>query len=255
MIIKNFDLKKNLNKNVNLFLLYGPNNGLIEETIDKILKPNFSKNIYNYDENEILTNPDNFNDTIVNKSFFEDEKLIIISRATDKILDIIEKILNKKIKDLKIIIKANILEKKSKLRNFFEKNTQTIIVPNYEDNNQTLLYLAQNFLKQKKIKISPQSINFIIERTKGNRTDLKSELEKIANYSVKKKSINFDEILKITNLASNYDASELTDSCLSLNKKKTLMILNENNPSPEDNILIIKTFLYKLKRLKNLKLN
>ncbi len=253
MIIKNFDLKKNLNKNVNLFLLYGPNNGLIEETIDKILKPNFSKNIYNYDENEILTNPDNFNDTIVNKSFFEDEKLIIISRATDKILDIIEKILNKKIKDLKIIIKANILEKKSKLRNFFEKNTQTIIVPNYEDNNQTLLYLAQNFLKQKKIKISPQSINFIIERTKGNRTDLKSELEKIANYSVKKKSINFDEILKITNLASNYDASELTDSCLSLNKKKTLMILNENNPSPEDNILIIKTFLYKLKRLKKLK--
>ena len=119
--------------------------------------------------------------------------------------------------------------------------------------NQTLLYLAQNFLKQKKIKISPQSINFIIERTKGNRTDLKSELEKIANYSVKKKSINFDEILKITNLASNYDASELTDSCLSLNKKKTLMILNENNPSPEDNILIIKTFLYKLKRLKKLK--
>ena len=84
MIIKNFDLKKNLNKNVNLFLLYGPNNGLIEDSINDVLKPNFSKNIYNYDENEVLSNTDNFNETIFNKSFFENDKLIIISRATDK---------------------------------------------------------------------------------------------------------------------------------------------------------------------------
>ena len=187
----------------------------------------------------------------MNKSFFDNDKLIIISRATDKILKIIEEILEKKIDDLKVIIKANILEKKSKLRNFFEKNTNTIIVPSYEDNNQTLIYLAQNFLKNKKIKISPQNINFIIERSKGSRINLKNELEKIASYSEKKLSINLNEIVKITNSNSNYDASELTDNCLALNKKKTLMILNENNPSLEDNIIILKTFLYKLKRLKN----
>ena len=153
MIIKNFDLKNNLKKNINFYLLYGPNNGLIEDTINQVLKPNFSKNIYNYDENEILLNVDNFNETILNKSFFDNDKLIIISRATDKILKIIEEILEKKIDDLKVIIKANILEKKSKLRNFFEKNTNTIIVPSYEDNSQTLIYLAQNFFKNKKIKI------------------------------------------------------------------------------------------------------
>ena len=253
MIIKNFDLKNNLKKNINFYLLYGPNNGLIEDTINQVLKPNFSKNIYNYDESEILSNVDNFKETVLNKSFFDNDKLIIINRATDKILKIIEEILEKKIDDLKVIIKANILEKKSKLRNFFEKNTNTIIVPSYEDNNQTLIYLAQNFLKNKKIKISPQNINFIIERSKGSRINLKNELEKIASYSEKKLSINLNEIVKITNSNSNYDASELTDNCLALNKKKTLMILNENNPSLEDNIIIIKTFLYKLKRLKKLK--
>ena len=253
MIIKNFDLKNNLKKNINFYLLYGPNNGLIEDTINQVLKPNFSKNIYNYDESEILSNVDNFKETVLNKSFFDNDKLIIINRATDKILKIIEEILEKKIDDLKVIIKANILEKKSKLRNFFEKNTNTIIVPSYEDNNQTLIYLAQNFLKNKKIKISPQNINFIIERSKGSRINLKNELEKIASYSEKKLSINLNEIVKITNSNSNYDASELTDNCLALNKKKTLMILNENNPSLEDNIIILKTFLYKLKRLKKLK--
>ena len=254
MIIKNFDLKNNLKKNINFYLLYGPNNGLIEDTINQVLKPNFSKNIYNYDESEILSNIDNFKETVLNKSFFDNDKLIIISRATDKILKIIEEILEKKIDDLKVIIKADILEKKSKLRNFFEKNTNTIIVPSYEDNDQTLIYLAQNFFKEKKIKISPQNINFIIERSKGSRINLKNELEKIATYSEKKLSINLDEIIKITNSNSNYDASELTDNCLALNKKKTLMILNENNPSLEDNIIILKTFLYKLKRLKKLKI-
>ena len=254
MIIKNFDLKNNLKKNINFYLLYGPNNGLIEDTINQVLKPNFSKNIYNYDESEILSNVDSFKETVLNKSFFDNDKLIIISRATDKVLKIIEEMLEKKIDDLKVIIKADILEKKSKLRNFFEKNANTIIVPSYEDNDQTLIYLAQNFFKEKKIKISPQNINFIIERSKGSRINLKNELEKIASYSEKKLSINLNEIVKITNSNSNYDASELTDNCLALNKKKTLMILNENNPSLEDNIIILKTFLYKLKRLKKLKI-
>ena len=163
--------------------------------------------------------------------------------------------MKKKIDDLKIILKSEILEKKSKLRNYFEKNKDTIIVPFYEDNYQSLLFLAQKFIKEKKIKISSQNINFIIERSKGNRINLKNELEKIFIYSLEKDSINLEEIVKLTNLAENYNISNLIDQCLAGNKKKTVQILNENNPSSDDNILIVKNFLYKLKRLKKLKEN
>ena len=255
MIVKYFDLKKEIKKNINFYLLYGLNSGLIEETINNTLKPNFSKNLYYYDENEILSNENEFKEGILNKSFFDKDKLIIINRGTDKILDIIKEIIDKKIENLKIIIKSEILEKKSKLRNFLEKNNNTIVVPFYEDNYQSLLFLAQNFIKEKKIKISSQNINFIIERSKGKRINLKNELEKIAIYNLKKQSINLEEILKLTNLAENYNISDLIDQCLAGNKKKTVQILNENNPSSEDNILIIKNFLYKLKRLKKLKEN
>jgi DNA polymerase III subunit delta len=254
MIVKYFDLKKNLKKNINLYLLYGSNSGLIEETIENVFKPDFSNNIYHYDESEIIANINEFRERAFNKSFFENEKLIIINRTTDKILNLIEEIIDKNIDDIKIILKSNILEKKSKLRNFFEKTSKGIVVPYYEDNFQTLLFLAQNFFKQKKIKISSQNINFIIERSKGDRINLKNELEKIANYSNKKLSIDFEEILKLSNLAENYNVSYLVDQCLAKNKKNTLNILNENNHSSEDNILIIKTFLYKLKRLKKLKI-
>ena len=87
----------------------------------------------------------------------------------------------------------------------------------------------------------------------GNRINLENELEKIANYSREKLVIGSEEILKLTNLAENYNFSELADCCLAKNKKRTINILNENNTSSDDNILILKTFLYKLKRLKKLK--
>jgi DNA polymerase III subunit delta len=255
MIIKHFNLKTNLEKNIDFYLLYGSNSGLIDETIEKTLKPIFSKNIYQHDEGEILDDIGSFKEGILNKSFFDSDKLIIINRASDKILALIEEIIEKKTEDLKIIIKTGVLEKKSKLRSFFEKSEDTIVVPFYEDNYQSLMIIAQNFFKEKKIKITNQNINYIIERSKGNRINLNNELEKIYNFSNKKKVVELVEILKLTNLAENYNISELIDNCLTKNKKKTLNILNENNASSEDNILILKTFLYKLKRLKKLKID
>ncbi len=255
MIIKYFDLKKKITENINFYLLYGLNTGLIEETINNTFKPIFSKNIFNYDESEIIANIDEFKQSIFNKSFFENDKLIIINRASDKILNIIKDVIDKGISETVIIIKSGALEKKSKLRNFFEKDKNTFTIPFYEDNHQSLMSIAQNFFKQRKIKISSQNINYIIERSKGNRINLNNELEKIESYSQKKLSIELDEILKLTNLSENYNISELADQCLAKNKKKTLNILNENNVSSEDNILVLKTFLYKLKRLKKLKMD
>ena len=253
MIVKFFDLKKNLKNNINFYLLYGSNSGFIEETINNILKPNLSTNIYNYDENEILSNIDEFKEGIFSKSFFDEDKLVIINRASDKILNVIEEIVDKNIKDLKIIIKSGILEKKSKLRKFFENDKSVFIIPFYEDNYQSLALIAQNFFKEKKIGISTKNMNYIVERVKGNRVNLKNELKKIENYCQKKKSIEFNEISKLTNLSGNYDVTELVNQCIAKNKNKTLHILNENNSVFEDNILILKTFLYKLKRLKKLK--
>ena len=253
MIIKSYDLKNNLKTKTSIYLLYGQNSDLIDEIINKDIKNFFSKNLYTYEETEILSDTDKFTVGLFNKSFFENEKLIIINRVSDKILELIKDILKKENNDFKLILKAGILEKKSKLRSFFEKNKDLIIVPFYEDNYQTLLSLAQNYLNENKIRISIQNINYILEKSKGNRISLKNELEKIKNFSKDKPLIEYDDLLKIISSAGDYKISELTDQCLAKNKNKTINILNENNPSAEDNILIIKSFLYKLKRLKKLK--
>ena len=253
MIVKHYELKNNLGKKINYFLLYGQNTGLIEDTIDNDLKPAFPSNIFKYDEIDILSDTNNFKESLFNKSFFENDKLIIINRVSDKIFNLIEEICEIKDQNLKIILKAGVLDKKSKLRNFFEKHKDLIIVPFYEDTYQSLIILAQSFFKKNNIKISIQNINFIVEKSKGNRINLKNELEKIKNLNPKNLSIEFNDILKLTSTAEEYAVSELTDNCLLKNKKKTTYILNENNPSNEDNILILKSFLYKLKRLKKLK--
>ena len=253
MIVKLSDLLKNQKTTKKFYLLYGSNVGQIEEVINNILKPKFSENIFNYDENEIISNIDEFKENIFNKSFFDNEKLIIINRGSDKILEIINSLMLKHITDTVIIIKTNILEKKSKLRGFFEKSEETICVPFYEDNHQSLMLIAQNFFIQNKIKISTQNINYIIEKSKKNRISLRNELDKIKIFCKKKLSIEFEDILKLTNSPENYKISELTDHCLARNAKKTVLILNENISSIEDNMSILRSFLYKLKRLKKLK--
>ena len=249
MIIKSFELSKINLKDSHFFLLYGENEGHKKEVTEVKFKKFYTDNIYTYDESEILKNEEKFFNTILSKSFFENEKLIIISRATDKINDIVVEILEKKIEDLIVILNAGILEKRSKLRSLFEKNKKTVCIPFYEDNNQTLSGIVNTFFRDKKINISQQLINLVVQRCRGDRQNLKNELEKIENFTKDKNKINLEDLLKLTNLAENYSVSELIDSCLAKNKKRTVTILNENNYSLEDCILIIRTFLIKSKRL------
>ena len=253
MILKTFKLEKKIINNYRFFLIYGNNKGFIEEIVKDYLKPILYQNTYNYDENEILQNLENFKEDILNRSFFDDKKLIIISRVTDKIFSTVEEIIKKDVKDISIILKASSLEKKSKIRNFFEKQKETACIPVYEDNYQTLNVIVKNFLNKNKIILSQQIINIIVERAKGDRINLKNELNKIEYFSKNKKKIELEDILDLTNLAENYNVSELVDNSLAQNKKKTLYILNENNFASDDCIQIVRVYLSKLKRLLSIK--
>tara|TARA_B100000795_G_scaffold267195_1_gene251563 strand:- start:864 stop:1847 length:984 start_codon:yes stop_codon:yes gene_type:complete len=249
MILKSFELEKTNLSNKNFFLFYGENQGYKNQIIESKFKKFFSENTFVYEESEVFNNQEIFFNNIMSKSFFEDDKLIIVNRATDKIKDILEEIIEKNIEDIVIVLNANILERKSKLRSLFEKNKKTFCVPFYEDNNQTLSGIVSNFFRQHKIPISQQSINLIVQRSSGDRQNLNNELEKIKNFTLSKKRIDIQDLIKLTNLAENYGVSELIDSCLSKNKKRTINILNENNYSLEDCIFIIRSFLIKSKRL------
>ena len=249
MIFKAYELEKVNLKEIKYFLLYGENQGHKSEIIEKKFKSNFPESFNSYEEKEILDNRENFFNEILTKSFFEKEKLIIINRSTDKLKDLIEEIIERKLDDLTFVLNSNILEKKSKLRSFFEKNKQTACVPFYEDNMQTLSTIVNQFFRGLKIPIAQQAINLIVQRCRGDRKNLKNELRKIESFLTNKNKVKIDDLLKLTNLAENYNISELIDSCLSKNKRKTVNILNENNYSLEDCIIIIRTFLMKSKRL------
>ena len=249
MILKSFEIEKTKLSDKKFFLFYGENQGHKNQVIREQYKKNYKDSVYCYDENEILNNEESFFNNILSKSFFENEKLIIINRATDKIKNILEEIIEKKIKDLVIILNSNTLEKKSKIRSLFETNKETYCVPFYEDNNQTLSNIVNTFFRENNVPISQLAINLIVQRSRGDRQNLNNELEKIKNFIKNKKKINIQDLIKLTNLAENYNVSELIDCCLAKNKRRTINILNENNYSLEDCILIIRTFLIKTKRL------
>ena len=249
MIIKSFELEKIISLNFNIHLIYGNNEGIKQDIISNFYKKNYEGEVLKYDEQDILTNKDEFISSLLNKSLFENEKLIIISRGTDKLIAVINELLEREEIGAKIIIKSSNLEKKSKLRNLFEKQKNVICTPVYEDDSRSLNFIINNFLKDYKLSLSQEIKNILIERSNGDRINLKNELSKLKNLSVTKKKISIEDVLKLSNLAENYSVFELSDNYLAKNSKKVSNILNENNYSSDDCILIIRTILNKSKRL------
>ena len=254
MILKFYELNKIDILKQNFFLFYGNNEGLKKEEIVK-LHSKSKKKIFKFEEKKILENEEDFFNDIYSGSLFENEKFIIINHATEKILKIIESLLEKKIMDVCILINAGQLDKKSKLRSTFEKNKELTAVAFYPDNNETLSKLTQKFIKEKKINLSQMNINFIVNKCNGNREFLNNELKKIELFSKSKKNISLDDLIKLINLSEDFNISELVDYCLAKNQKKTFNIINENNFSNDDSIIITRTFLNKLKRILTLSEN
>lgn len=249
MIIKNFELERIKKSNLSLYLFYGQNEGLKKEILENCFIKNFKGLVEKYDEKEVIDNQEEMYSKIFNKSLFEKEKIILISRTSDKIVNFIERILEKNVSDIKIICLSEILEKKSKLRNLFEKNSKLICIPFYADDNKKLTQLCGDFFKKINVPISREILNVIVDKCQGDRNNLNRELEKVEMFIDGNTKFDISDILKLISLSENYTVSELVDSCLSKNIKNTAKILNENYYTNDDCILILRTMLNKTKRL------
>jgi len=246
MIIKQKELKK---KKINNFILfYGKNEGLKKEKINLVIREKINSINLTFNEEEILKNKKILFDEILNKSLFEKHKNIIIKNTSDKIFNLVLELLEFEAQDTIVIFDSNNLEKRSKLRNLFEKEKKTTCVAFYEDTWNDLQKILNDFIKQKKISISQSNINLLISRCNFDRKNLLNELEKIELFS-KNKTITSENLLKLTNLSENYSIKELVESFLSKNIKKIVKIFNENNFANEEIVILVKTLQKKAKNL------
>jgi DNA polymerase-3 subunit delta len=252
VIIKTYKIKSALQEN-NFYLFYGENTGLKEEVILEIRNKSPDSEYLNYYEKDILQNPNLFYEDIFSKSFFNDKKLIIIKDSSDKFLEIAKSILEKGLQDLTIVLVADNLDKRSKLRGYFEKEKDLYCVPFYKDENSTLNTLTINFFNKEKISISQELINIIVSKCSRDRKNLLNELNKIKLFLQDKKKIDKFTLSKIINLADDHSLSEIVDNTLLKNKNQVSKMLNENDFVFEDMIILIRSFLKNIKRLLNLK--
>ena len=258
MIIKSYEVRKNksnLFKN-NLFLLYGENLGLkkdIKNYITNEIKQNGNIEISSIYENEIINNEDNFFNSIYSGSLFSQKKIITIYEATDKIIDKIKNIFEKYSKDTYLIFFSNTLDKKSKLRNFFEKEKELICIPCYLDNERDLETIALVELKKNNITLSRESVNLLIEKSNSDRNNLRNEIEKIISYSYNKKKIEIDEIKSLTNFSGDYKSDVLINECLCGNISQYKKILSEMYVNTTNQILLLPILSNKTYRLVKIK--
>jgi len=259
MIIKSYEIIKNKASflKFNAFLLYGENYGLkkeIKELIaDSIDNQDKNKEILSLNEGEIANNEENFYNFIFSGSLFSEKKILIISTSTDKIIKKIEEIIEKIPENIVLIIFSEILEKKSKLRNFFEKNNKTACVACYPDTEKDLEIIATKELKLNNLSLTRESLNLIVEKSNNDRNNLKGELEKIKSYSLNKKSINIEEIKSIINFSGDYKSDSLINECLCGNILQYKKILSELYINTINQVYLLRILSNKIQRLLRLK--
>ena len=255
MIIKEFQINKNIIDDYNFYLFYGINEGLKDEVIRSKFKSQKDASFKNISEVDVLKNISTFFDEITTKSFFDNRKIILINSVTNKLFDVIKQIVEKKITDITFILDAGLLDKKSKIRNLFETDKNLICIPFYEDKIVTLENLVKQFFISNKVKISQEIINLIVNKSSGNRKMLQNELKKIEPYLINRSDIKLDELKTLLNSNEEMNLSDLVNYCLLKNERKTLFLLNENNFYTEDMIIIVRTFLTKVKKLLEIRNN
>ena len=248
MIYKSFQVENNisiLNKKVTLF--YGENAGLVDD-FKKLLKEK-DKNILSFTENDLLSNNESFINEIINDSLFEAKKIFFIQNATDKSLKIIQEVIPK-LGTNEMYLFAGILEKKSKLRKYFEVENNLNIVPCYQDNEISLKKIILSNLKGYS-GIDTQLINFLIENSSNSRSKLGNELIKIKSYFVDK-VIKIDALKELLNSKEDENFDLIKDTALSGNKEKTNQLLNSTMFDIDRSIFYIAAINQRLLKLKEI---
>ena len=258
MLIKSYEiLKKDLNF-LNSFLIYGENTGLKQDIVKSVIELKEKKNIkykqFKFEEEEIIKNQNDFFNLIFSGSLFDKKKVIFVNRTTDRLFNLISEISKKDIKDILIFFEADQLEKKSKIRNLFEKDKNLVCIACYQDNNFDLIKIINDEIKQTKIKLSTESINLLIERASGDRNNLRNEVNKLKSFALNKQKVSYDQVKELTNMVGNYQNDYIVNICLNGDKKKLNKILRENNFSFEDFLILLKIFSKKIHRLLKIKI-
>ena len=248
MIFKSYLVEQNpsIIKN-NLILFYGENIGLINHFKKIINIKNKDSEIIKLQEEEIINNKDNFFSEIKMQSMFHDSKVYIIDNVSDKLLNIIENIYKDQI-DHKIFLFTNILNKRSKLRNFFEKQKKTDIIPCYYDNEETLKRFIISNLKDFK-NLNANIINTLIANCSNDRTKIQNEIDKIKIYFEQKK-IDLIDLFKLLNLEDEDDFNKIKNSALAGNKIETNKLLNNTNFENEKSIMYLMSINHRLNEIK-----
>jgi len=258
MIVKSYELKNKLSFLAsNLFLLYGENLGLkkdIKKFIAEKIKKKFGDvEISTLYENEIIGDEENFYNLIYSGSLFSKKKIIIVHEATDKIVNKVINIFDKHSEDIFLIFFSDILEKKSKLRDFFEKEKKVICIPCYLDNERDLGAIAQLELEKNNIQISREIINLLIHKSNFDRNNLRNEIEKIKSFALNKKSIELEDVKLLINFSGDHKSDILINECLCGNTPQYKKIISELYVGAVNQILLLRILSNKIHRLMKIK--
>ena len=249
MLLKSYLVENNTNslKNYICTLFYGENNGLKIDFKNKIKHENKESEIINLFEEDLLNNKNILLNEFNNLSLFSSKKIIFLHEISDKVLNQIEEIINKRNEDVQIYIFSKILDKKSKLRSLFEKNKELAAIACYQDNERSLHQYISNKLRNLK-GVTPEIINFIMKNSYLDRGIINGEIEKIKTYFTDNQ-IEKNKIESLLNIKDNENFEKVRDATLLGDKINVNKLIGEIRFQSEENFYYLNQLYLRFSKL------
>ncbi len=247
MIIKDYQLVNSINSDLfQSFLIYGPNEGLIRESIDTIYK-SFSKGSecekVNINGKQLDESISTLNDEITTFSLFSEKKFIILDLVKEKHASIIEGILILDCENVCMVVKADNLTKSSKIRKLYETSKNHFSLACYDDDIKVLSSLLEKFQKEHNIIFDSDVKSFLLNNLSNDRMIIKNELEKmLLSLSEDDRKVDIEKLRYILHDSAHADFQQINNSILFGNIEKGSKSLEKLFNLGTNPVAILKSF-------------
>ena len=235
-------------------LLYGPNEGLIQQNKDRIRKAFTKNNILeiSFTGKSINEKPDIFYDEVKTISMFEDKKIVVVEQPLDKNITLFENIFEELPDKTMIVIIGNNLSRSSKIRKFFENSQSCLSCPHYDDDLKTNSQLINELEKSIQTVLNKDIKNYLNQNLSNDRLISKNEINKIVLlYSNNGEEPKLEAIKSICNDNADLGLNKICQLVFSGNPKKVSIFLNKIFSEGINPVAIIRTMLNYIQRIES----
>ena len=248
------------NKDTHFFFIYGSNFGLANQCLLKLKKElninmqnPFNTVLFNYlqlvNDSKILL------EEVETYSVFEECKNILVDIRDggnlNRIFEVFKEVIERGLTKHKIIVSAGYLKSNDSIVKYFTNLKNGVAIPCYDEEENSIQFQLQSYLRQKNVKISEDQFNKLVINFSKN-TEVNLNIYEKLNTLGLSNNLDFEKLNDVVDDTPELDINDLINISLTSRDQNVFNFLNQCKIAKTSSIQICRQFLNKLRILEKI---